>query len=110
VPRAKPGRIYSFNVSDVAALTAALDAFNGSDAGKATGASVHLSEIAAAGIAPVTHLISVGYKSEAEAEKSNATLITTEAWAAYLEATSKVVNSTGAYMMRTVKTWGNSQQ
>ena len=102
--------IYSFNVSDVAALTAALDTFNGSDAGKAMGASVHLSEIAAAGIAPVTHLISVGFKSEAEAEKSNATLTTTEAWAAYLEAASKVADGNGAYMMRTVRTWGNSQQ
>ena len=102
--------IYSFTVSDVAALTAALDKLNGSEAGKAAGGSVYLSEIAAAGIAPVTHLISVGFKSEAEAEKSNATFSTSEAWAAYAEATSKVADNTGAYMMRTVKTWGNSQQ
>jgi hypothetical protein len=102
--------IYGFNVSDAGAFTAALDALNASDAGKATGASVHLSEIAAAGAAPVTHLISVGYKSEAEAEKSSAELIATKAWATYLDASSKAATPAGAWMIRTVKTWGADAQ
>ena len=102
--------VYSFNVSDVAAFTAALDALNNSEAGKASGASVYLSEIAAAGIAPVTHLISVGYKSEAEAEKSTAKLTATKAWATYFEASSKAADNNGAFMMRTVKSWGNDVQ
>jgi hypothetical protein len=102
--------IYSFNVSDVAAFTAALDALNNSDAGKASGASVYLSEIAAAGIAPVTHLISVGYKSEAEAEKSSAKLTESKAWATYSEASAKAADNNGAFLMRTVKTWGNDAQ
>ena len=101
---------YSFNVSDVPAFTAALDELNNSDAGKASGASVYLSEIAAAGIAPVTHLISVGYKSEAEAEKSSAKLVATKEWAAYFEAASKAADNNGAFMMRTVKAWGNDAQ
>lgn len=102
--------IYGFNVSDAEAFSAAIDALNESDAGKALGATVYLSEIGAAGMAPVTHLISVGYKSEAEAEKSSAKLLTTKDWATYNEASSKAATPAGAWMIRTVKTWGGDAQ
>jgi hypothetical protein len=41
--------IHAFSVSDVSAFVAALDALQATDAGKATGAQVHLSEVAAGG-------------------------------------------------------------
>jgi hypothetical protein len=102
--------IYGFNVSDAAAFTVAIDALNKSDAGKASGAAVYLSEIGAAGMAPVTHLISVGYKSEAEAEKSSAKLVTTKDWVTFMAASSKAATPAGAWMIRMVKTWGEEAE
>jgi hypothetical protein len=102
--------IYAFDVSDAAAFSAALDKLLASDAGKASPASVYLSEIAAAGLAPVTHLISVGYQSEAEAESAGATLSATQAWADYVQAAQKAADNSGAYMMRQIKTWGDAGQ
>jgi hypothetical protein len=90
--------IHAFSVGDVRAFVAALDALQGSEAGKATGAQVFLSAVAAAGLAPATHLISVGFASEAQAENSSAALTATKEWATYQEASGKA---------RTVATWGD---
>ena len=98
--------IYAFDVSDPPGFVAAIDRLMESDAGKASPASVYLSEVAAAGIAPITHIISVGYNSEAEAESSSATLTATRDWAKYIEAAEKAAENKGAYMMRTIKAWG----
>jgi len=99
--------IHAFTVTDDAAFMAALEALNSSDAGMTTGAQVHLSAIAAGGLSPVTHLISVGFASEAQAESSNAVLRATNDWAKYLEASGKAGSYDGTFMMRTVATWGN---
>ncbi len=100
--------IHAFTVTDAPAFLAALDSLEASDAGKASPAQVHLSEIAAAGISPVTHLISVGYASEAQAETATATMDATEDWATYLEASGKAGTYQGTFMMRTLATWGGT--
>lgn len=100
--------IFAFTVSDPAALGAALDALLASDDSKGFPGQVHLSAVAAAGLSPVTHLISVGYESEAEAETWNASMLTTRAWASYVEATRGSMTPAGSYMIRSIKTWGGS--
>ncbi|TFG97143.1 MAG: hypothetical protein E4H11_02330 [Myxococcales bacterium] len=99
--------IHAFSVRDAPAFVAAIDALQASDAGKASAAQVHLSEVAAAGLTPVSHLISVGYASEAQAEASNAAMRPTKAWATYLEASRKAGTHQGTFLMRTLATWGN---
>ncbi len=97
--------IHAFTVSDPAAFLAAIETLQASEAGQVTGAQVHLSAIAAAGLSPSTHLISVGYASEAQAETSTAALQASADWANYLEASGEVATHNGAFMLRTVSTW-----
>lgn len=102
--------IFGFEVSDATVFSDALDRLMKSDAGKAFPGSVYLSEIAAAGETSMTHLISVGYKSEAEAESGTAALVASKDWEAYLEVSRKAAAASGVYMMRTIKTWGDGAQ
>ena len=102
--------IHAFTVTDATAFVAAIDALQASDAGKTTGAQVYLSEVAAAGLSPATHLISVGFASEAQAEASNAALSATPEWQTYLAASRKVATYEGTFMLRTLATWGNAGQ
>ena len=101
-------QIHAFTVSDDAAFPAALDAFLGSDTGKGFPGQVHLSAVAAAGMTNVTHLISVGFESEAEAESWGDGMATSSDWAAYLEASGKASEFRGTYIIRTLKTWGTA--
>ena len=100
--------IHAFTVTDAAAFLAVLDSLQASDAGKASPAQVHLSAVAAAGLSPVTHLISVGFASEAQAETANAATQATEDWATYLEASGKAGSYEGTFLLRTIATWGGS--
>ena len=59
---------FSFRVSDPQAFAAALDKLMASPTGKKFPGQAYLSAVVAGGITPVTHLISVGYESEAEME------------------------------------------
>ena len=61
-----------------------------------------------AGITPVTHLISVGFESEAEAETWNGVIAPSADWAAYLEASRKAASIEGGFYIRTIKTWGDT--
>ena len=100
--------IHAFTVTDPEAFLAALDGLMTSDAGKASPAQVHLSAVAASGLSPVTHLISVGYESEAQAETATEAMNATEDWASYLEASGKAGTFAGTFMIRTIKAWGNT--
>lgn len=97
---------FSFRVSDPAAFVAALDKLMASPTGKNFPGQAYLSAVVAGGITPVTHLVSVGYASEAEMEKWNASMQDSEDWAAYLEESRKVVEFQGAGMSRDLKAWG----
>ena len=100
--------IYAFTVTDADALSGALDGFIGSDTGKEFPGQVHLSAVAASGVSQVTHLISVGFENEAEAETWDASMVTSKDWTSYQEASGKVSTYAGAFMIRTIQTWGSS--
>jgi hypothetical protein len=99
-------QIHAFTVTDDAAFADALDAFLASDAGKDFPGQVHLSAVSAAGMTDVTHLISVGFESEAEAETWGDGVNTTSDWAAYLDVSGKASDFGGTYLIRSLKTWG----
>ena len=61
-------RAHAFDVADPAAFVSALDTFLNSKTGKEFPGQVFLSAVVAGGISPVTHVISVGQKSEAAIE------------------------------------------
>ena len=98
---------YSFAVSDPPALLAALEKFMASETGKKSPGQVHLEGAIAGGMSPVTHLIMVGYASEAEMETWRDSLAGNADWAAYLKASRASAQLLGATMLRDVKAWGS---
>lgn len=100
--------IYAFTVTDLDGFSGAIDVLLASDTGKKFPGQVHLSEVAAAGMSPVTHLISVGFESEAESETWNDSMSTTKDWASYQKASEKASTLGGAFLLRTVRTWGDT--
>ena len=101
-------QIYAFTVTDAEAFSAALDGFLASGTGKKFPGQGRLSAVAASGISQATHLISVGYESEAEAETWGDSMRTSKDWTSYMEALNKASTFAGSYMIRTIKAWGGS--
>lgn len=99
---------HAFAVSDPAAFVAALDKLMASPTGKNFPGQVYLSSVTAGGITPVTHLISVGYASEAEMETWTTTRDASADWAAYLKASRKAAEYLGANLSRDLKSWGQA--
>jgi hypothetical protein len=97
---------HAFHVTDVPAFLAALDKLMMSPTGKKFPGQVYLSEVVAGGITPVTHLISVGYQSEAEMAAWTVTRDASADWAAYLKASRKAAEYLGANLSRDLKSWG----
>ena len=62
--------------------------------------------IVAGGLSPVTHVISVGYASEAEMEAWIDVRNASGDWAAYLEASGPTGEYLGGSLARDLKTWG----
>lgn len=97
---------HAFAVSDPPAFVAALDKLMASPTGKKFPGQVYLSSVTAGGITPVTHLISVGYASEAEMAAWTATRDASPDWAAYLKASRKAAEYLGGNLSRDLKSWG----
>ena len=100
--------IYAFTVTDAEEFSMALDGFLASDVGRKFPGQVYLSAIAASGISQVTHLISVGFESEAESETWGESMVASKDWASYQKRSNRVSTFAGAFMIRTIKTWGSS--
>jgi hypothetical protein len=100
--------IFAFTVTDAAAFSAALDEFMNSEAGKKFKGQVHLSRVAAAGLAQSTHLISVGFESETAAEAWDDEMAGNKELASYRKASREAGTLGGAYMIRTLKAWEGS--
>jgi hypothetical protein len=98
--------LFALTVSDSAAYTKAMDTLMASATGKKFPGSLHLSSVAAAGMSPVTHVLSVGYESEAEAETWTATILASADWTAFQRATDPISDRDGSWVLRTLKTWG----
>ena len=77
-----------------------------SETGKKFPGSMYLSSVAAAGMGAASHVVSVGFASEAEAETWNEMLFPSADWAAFQKATDEGSEYLGAFVLRTVKTWG----
>jgi len=97
---------YAFAVQDPAAFVAALDRLMASPSGKKFPGQAYLSVVVAGGITKVTHLISVGFASEAEMEAWTATRDATPEWAAYIKASRQAADFLGASLSRDLKSWG----
>jgi hypothetical protein len=102
--------LFGLTVSDPAAYLKAMDTLMASETGKKFPGSLHLSSVAAAGMSAVTHVVSVGYESEAEAETWNEVMLKSAAWTAFQRATDPISENAGAWVLRTVKTWGTPAQ
>lgn len=99
---------HAFAVSDAPAFLAALETLMASETGKKFPGQVYLSAVVAGGISPVTHVISVGYDSEAEMESWNSATAATADWQNYLAASRKAATYLGANMTRDIKSWGSA--
>ncbi len=97
---------HPFEATDPPAFLAALDALMTSGTGKSFPGQVYLSEVVAGGLSPVTHVISVGYASEAEMESWAATRDASSDWSDYLAKSRKSAKYLGAIMARDLKSWG----
>jgi hypothetical protein len=98
--------VHAFSVSDAAAFGKAVEDYLKTETGMEFPGQVYLSAVVAGGISPVTHVISVGYDSEAEMEAWVAKRNASADWAAYQQASDPVSEYLGASMARTVKRWG----
>lgn len=98
--------LHAFTVRDAGKFVAALNALMASPTGQRFPGQVYLSEVIAGGITPVTHVISVGYASEAEMFGWFDVRDPSPDWANYLDASGTVADYLGANLARTVKFWG----
>ena len=97
---------HAFNVSDPAAFLAAIEKFRASPTGQKFQGQVHVSAVVAGGMSPVSHLISVGYATEAEMEAWANTVAPSKDWADYLDAAQNAAEYLGGSLGRDLKTWG----
>lgn len=97
---------YAFHVTDPAAFLGAINKLIASPTGKKFPGQAYLSAVEAGGITPVTHVISVGFASEAEMAAWNATRDASSDWAAYLKESRKAAEFLGATLSRNLKSWG----
>lgn len=95
-----------FNVTDAAGFNAALDTWLASAQGKKFPGQGHLAAISVGGIGAPTHVINVGYASQAEMEAYGDATNTSPEWAAFLQSLSKVSTHLGADLSQQVKAWG----
>lgn len=99
---------HAFAVKDPAAFLAALDTLMASNTGKKFPGQVHLSQVIAGGITPVTHTISVGFASEVEMAAWNDSLVGNADWTAYDSASRASSQYLGGSLSRTLKSWGKA--
>jgi hypothetical protein len=93
-------------VKDVPAFLAARERYAASETGKKFPGQGHLSAVVAAGASPVTHVISVGYASEAEMESWGTVMRASADWQAYQAAIQGSAQVVGFSLSRVVKSWG----
>ena len=97
---------HAFKVNDAPAFLAAIDKFLASPTGKKFPGQVYLSVVVAGGITPVTHVVSVGYASEAEMETWGATRDASADWATFMKESRKDAEYLGGSLARELKSWG----
>jgi hypothetical protein len=95
-----------FNVTDAAGFNAALDTWLASKQGKKFPGQGHLAAINVGGLGAPTHVINVGYASQAEMESYNDSTAGSPDWAAFVQALGGISTHVGADLTQQVKAWG----
>lgn len=99
---------HSIRSTDPAGVVRAMDGFLNSALGKKHPGQVHLGAVVAGGLDSPTHLISIGFKSEAEMEKYNESIQGNPVFANFLTQLRAASEYMGTDLSRVVKTWGSS--
>lgn len=100
--------VHAFDVEDPAGFVAAIDALMASPTGQKFPGQIYLSSVVAGGMTPVTHVISVGYDSEAEMAAWLAVRDPSADWATYQKASRPTGEYLGGSLARDIKTWGTA--
>jgi hypothetical protein len=95
-------------VSEPAVLLSAMRNYSQSATGQASPAQVHLSAVTAGGVGSASHIISVGWASEAEWEGEFGRLAGNAQWNAYIRTMRAVSEYHGATLQRDIKSWGKT--
>lgn len=98
---------HMLSTTDAAAVVSAFDRWMNSATGKKSPAQVHLSSVVAGGMGAPTHVVSVGFASQAEAEQWQESLAGNADYQTFLESVQEVAEYHGANLAIRVKTWGN---
>lgn len=93
-------------VSEPAALLSAMGTYNASATGQEAPGQVHVSGLVAAGPNSPSHIISIGYASEAEMESWMERLQGDRAYQVLLDTLNSVAEYHGANLQREAKAWG----
>ncbi len=100
---------HSLRVTDPGLFLAALDEFRNSETGQKFEGQVHVSAVVAGGMTPVTHIVSVGYASEAEMESWADVRTASDDWAVYMNKSREVSEYLGGSLGRNLKVWGTGE-
>ena len=99
--------IHMLSLEDGAAYLKALDELMTSEVGQTFTGWMVLSRVVAGGLTPASHLISVGFETEAEAEDWEARLEASAENAAFTKTTAGTYDYLGSSILTTMKTWGD---
>ena len=91
-----------------AALMMAMNAYSQSPGGQAQPGQVHLSAVIAAGPGGPSHIVSVGFASEAEMEDAMSQQQQDPAWRAMVDTINAIGTYHGATLQRDLKVWGDA--
>jgi len=97
---------FTFAVADPVSFGNSLEAFMTSKTGRRFPGQLYLSQIVAAGINPASHVVSVGFESEAEMEAWRDSLVENADWQLQLEELQHVSELLGSSVARTIQAWG----
>lgn len=98
---------HMITATDPAAVVAAFDRWMNSPTGKQSPAQVHLSSVVAGGMGSPSHIVSIGYASQAEAESWQESLSGNADYQTFLGEVQQVSEYHGANLALRVKTWGD---
>lgn len=100
---------HAITTQDPAGVVAAMDGWMSSASGSKAPGQTRLSAVVAGGMGAPSHIVSVGYASQAEMEAWGDSLVNNEDFAQFLEEIRKVSEYHGATMVLTVQSWGGEQ-
>lgn len=99
---------HMISTAQAPSVVAAMERWMNSPTGKKSPAQVHLSSVVAGGMGAPSHIVSIGYASQAEAEQWQDSLAGNKDYQAFLAEVREVSEYLGANLAIRVKAWGDS--